>query len=475
MSINTNNYTFVSFGYYGQKPKGCDYPEILTTSKPQSAPQEPETSIEKWKRYAWTVLPLLTLINPVGSTVTVITEMAKTAKSVDTLVKHRSLYSAFQTALNIGTTAATVLEPLSPPLRTLFLGIQLLSLAHQTALLIYRYRLDVLNARYQTFLDGGAKRDKVAIYVINNLIAMGSMVFQNTFVVTFFFFWQTATAALHAYRQFFKGKYHFSKGKYLSGGVDIFIGTIRLCQGIKIFSQYLDKHFPQKIAHQPQEAAPICLIDPREKMKETLTVYETKLKNLRGEHFLYFKRNGPQEKFLILTSEADRNGALDPSKALSLIDQLSKRFDVKFCTITCVDDIQREIQAATQFGRVMGLMIRAHANPINMWLNNDSDIGIGLLDPHTISADTFAGLDSQCTIVLEGCHTASIPYDGLAYRVANLAKRVTYAADDFCCGISHVKLDPLEFSFEWPDRSVKTKKIDPFETVLNSLLRMGCF
>lgn len=501
MSINTNNYNFVSLGYYGQKPKGCDYPEILTVAKPQSTPQEPETSIEKWKRYAWTVLPLLTLIrpvesivtviteiaktaksvdhpvkhrslysafqttlnigttvlpfltliNPVGSITTVITEMAKTAKSVDHLVKHRSLYSAFQTALNIGTIAATLLEPLSPPLRTLFLGIQLLSLAHQTAVQVYRYNLD---DRYDVRLDSGSKRDKIALYVISNLMAMASMVFQNSFVIFFFFLTQTVMTIGDALEQCYEGK-------YLSAGVNIVIATVRFFQTFQSFVNYMIVIRTVGF-FQAFQCSVNCLINPREKIKEKLTAYETTLRNLGGEPFLYFKQYGRQEKFLILTSEADHNGAFYPSKYLYMIDKLSKRFDVKFRTITCVNDIQREIQTATQFGPVMGLMIQAHGNPFFMHLSDDPNTG--LLKTQTISADTFAGLDPQCVIVLNSCATASVPYDGLAYRVAKLAKRVTYAANDIACGISLIKPDTLEFSFEQPDRSVKTIKIEPLES-----------
>jgi len=456
MSINTNNYnfpsleySFLSLGYYGQKPKQCGYPKVLTASKPDSTPQELETSIKKWKRYAWTVLPLLTLIKPVGSITTVITEMAKTAKSVDTLVKHRSLYSAFQTALSVGVIAATVLEPLSPPLRTLFLGIQLLSLAHQTALLVYRYRLDVLNARYQTFLDGGAKRNKVALYVINNLMAMASMVFQHPVVITLFFSTQYMMRIVHAFHQ-------YSKGKYLSASVNIVIGAFSIYQ----IAQYIDNCFI-RFFQTYYQYFDNYLIHPREKIKEKLTAYETKLKNFYGEQFLYFKSNGHQEKFLILTAEADHNGSLDPIEHYYMIYQLSKQFDVKFRTITCVNDIQREIQTATQFGRIMGLMIHAHGNPFYISLSDDPNIA--LLDAHSISADTFAGLDPQCVIALFSCDTANL-LDGVAYHVANCAKRVTYAASGKTSSISLPKLNPLEFSFERLFCSVKTIKIEPLES-----------
>ncbi|HEX2579545.1 MAG TPA: hypothetical protein VHK67_03990 [Rhabdochlamydiaceae bacterium] len=443
MSTATNNYNLISLGYYGQTPKKCDYPKVLTVAKPQSTPQKPETYTEKWKRYAWTVLPVFTLIRPVGSVVTVISEMAKTAKSVNELVKHRSLYSVFHTMLNAGTLIATVITPASPLLRTLLLGIQLLSLAHQAALKVYRCH----------FADAN-KVNTMTINVVSNILAIASMVFQNTLVISIFFLVQAAAAARHALKQ-------LSKEEYLSAGVDVVMLSLRSFQAGYLLYLSLNNYFKQIAVLQLQENARISQIEPREKIKEKLSPYEAKLRDLGGEHFLYFKQSGPQEKFLILTAEADHNGALDPCNIASLMNQLSKRFDVKFRTITCVDDIQREIQNATQFGRVMGLLINAHGHPVYMHLSNNPNTG--WLDIRTITAELFTGLDPSCVIALYSCLTASLPYYGVAYRVANLAKRVTYATSGLPRGITLNNLDPLEFSFEKPGIAVKTKKIEPLE------------
>ncbi|HEX4839858.1 MAG TPA: hypothetical protein VFU89_05405 [Rhabdochlamydiaceae bacterium] len=232
-------------------------------------------------------------------------------------------------------------------------------------------------------------------------------------------------------------------------------------QGKKAFYQSLDKYYQRKLGLPSQEIIPISLIDPREPLKQQLTGYETTIKKLCGEHFLYFKRNGPQEKFLILTAETDYNEAFKPCLLdAGLIYQLSKRFDVKYRVISCVEDIQREIQSATQFGRVMGLIIVAHGSCFSMTLSGN--LNTGKLTNETISADLFAGLDPRCIIALRSCSTASDP-DGIAYRVANIAKRTTFAKSDDSYGITLTNLEPLEFSFERPNCSVKTIKIEPPE------------
>ncbi len=445
MSIITNDYTnklfnSVSFGYYGQKPAGRDYPEEL--KKNQFTPQEPETYIELCKRYVWTILPLMTLVKPVGSVVTVVSEMARIAKSVDLMMKHRTLqsvsYNAFKTALSAGTIAATVIEPFSPFLRRLFTGIQLLSLAHQTTLKLYRYKNNN---------DDGDKLYKLATHILCNSVAMFLLFSQNPYVIYSFFVLQCATAFEHAILQ-------LSKRNYLAASVDAIMGSVRFIQAYQVISQI------------PALQARIQLqrfqrIDSREPIKQQLTRHEERLKNLGGEEYLYFKQNGPEEKFLILTAEADHNEGLDPVNIASLINQLSKRFDVKFRTISAVKDISREIQSATQFGRVTGLMLFAHGSSTGITLSDD--LKNGRLTAETISPDLFSGLDPRCVLALWSCSTASDSYSSVAYRVANLSQRVTFAPNDVVKNMTLKQLDPLEFSFEEPGKSVKTVKIQPLE------------
>ncbi len=437
MSTITTNYTdtLVSPGYYGQKPLRQDYPEKLR--KPKLTPQQPETYTEMCKRYVWTVLPLMTLARPVGSAVTVVSELAKIAKSIDVIMKLRShSYNAFQTALSAGMIATTVIEPFSPLMRRLFMGIQLLSLANQTALTVYRY--------------GGSNDDykqcKLLTHVVSNISAMVSLLSQNPAATLCFFLVQSLTAFMYAIRK-------FSKANYLGASVHAIMGSFRLFQAWKILDT-----FPIPLLAKAQVfLRKSQTIDPREPIKEQLTEQEIKLKAYCGEEYLYFKQNGPEEKFLILSAEYDHNGALDPIHIRHVVHQLSQRFDVKFRTVADPQDIPREITSAEQFGPITGLMLNAHGNWAAICLSNDS-----WLTSYTLTPALFSGLHLRCVIALRSCCTASDP-SSVAYRVANCAQRVTFAPDDVCPIMKLEQLDPLEFSFECPGKSVNTKKIEPPE------------
>ena len=478
MSTITTSYThtLVSPGYYGQKPVRQDYPEELR--KPHFTPQEPETYTEMCKRYVWTVLPLMTLIKPVGSAVTVVSEMAKIAKSVDVMMKVRTLrsvsYNSFQTVLSAGLIVTTVIEPFSPLVRRLFTGIQLLSLAHQTALKLYRYEeYEDNNNDYRFF--------KLVTSVASNIVAMAALYSQDLFVTGCFFLVQGITALLHAAKQ-------LDKENYLAASVDAIMGSVRFVQVYQVHKQ-IQQAYREELERfiselkKPKQLIdlkkPEQLIDSREPIKQQLTAQEEELKKFCGEEYLYFKQNGPEEKFLILTAEADHNGALNPLYLKSLIDQLSKRFDVKFRTISVIEDIPREITSAAQFGPITGLMLNIHGSFFGMEISED--FNNGWLTNGNITPDLFTGLDPRCVIALKSCSTAKYPYIGVAYRVANCSQRVTFAAGNDCSGIKLEQLDPLEFSFknrfDWKRRkmvSVKTKKIEPlpddsFITYLKSL------
>ena len=461
MSTITTNYThtLVSPGYYGQKPARQDYPEEL--SKPKLTLQQPETYTEMCKRYVWTVLPLMTLVKPVGSAVTVVSEMAKIAKSVDAMMKIRTLqsvsYNAFQTALSAGMIVTTVIEPFSPLVRRLFTGIQLLSLAHQTALKLYRFDGD------------NEKCFKLDTHVLSNLVAMAALISQNLFVICIFFCLQSSIAFITAIN-------HLSKKKYLAASVDAIMASVRFVQVYQICKRFQGAYSMQKMASQQPNppktqkmaSQPSLLtkiqrfiyIDPREKIKDQLTEQEEIIREFYGEDYLYFKRNGPEEKFLILSAESDHNGALHPNRIISVIRQLSQRFDVKFRTISVVEDIPKEIQNATQFGRITGLMLNAHGNSSSILLSYDLN---GWLTNKTISPDLFSGLDPRCVIALRSCRVASDLNVSIAYRVANASQRVTFAPDDCPYAITLKQLDPLEFRFESPDKPTKTQKIQPLE------------
>jgi hypothetical protein len=399
--------------------------------------------------------------------------MAKIAKSVDLMMKYRTLqsvsYNAFKTALSAGTIVATVIEPFSPLLRRLFTGIQLLSLAHQIALHLYRYDAGSNNKE---------KLSKLAFHVFCNTITMLALLSQSPWIIAYFFFVQGIVTLEHA-------GVELEKTNYLAGSVNLIMGSVRLAQGFQLINQLIEQFFEEKFSMKtmPSQQSPPTevqseqildagepikqqsakvqseqILDAREPIKQQLTKHEETVKVFNGEEYLYFKTNGPEKKFLIL-------GALNPFGITPLIAELSKRFDVKFRTISSVEDIKQEIQSATQFGRVTGLMIYAHGSFLSMDLSDNHNNG--WLTFKTISPDLFSGLDPHCVITLLSCSTAAYPYISLAYRVANASRRVTVASDNICSGIELKQLDPLEFSFTTPilyrKKPAKTIKIQPLE------------
>ena len=195
---------------------------------------------------------------------------------------------------------------------------------------------------------------------------------------------------------------------------------------------------------------------------EELHLYEDVIEQLLGKKYLYFISGNGQEKFLILSAADDWNGALNPSYGLFCEDLklLNECFDIKFHTISKVSEIETEINLAAQAGRVTALMLRAHGSPEAMQFGADPDTGI--LRKGELSPTTFKNLDPDCIIILESCETAQ--YVGsLAYYIANLAQRVTYAADySFSAGeFKLVQINPLEWNFDWWFIPTHTKIILP--------------
>src|SRR5262249_44315423 len=135
----------VSIEYYGQKPPLKDYPEKLVLSRYGFIPQE--TTLEKSKRYIWTLLPLLTLVPPIGTAVHMLSEAARTSKIASLVLKSRDLktasYHAFRGLLGISMVLATIFErSLSSSAlgRRLSLGIKLLAIGHEILVAVHRMR-----------------------------------------------------------------------------------------------------------------------------------------------------------------------------------------------------------------------------------------------------------------------------------------------------------------------------------------------
>ncbi len=442
---------FSSIGFYGQIPRRCDF------SKPLK-PSQNETTVEQCKRYVWTFLPILTLSQPIGSAMNFLAETARVVKSTELLLKSQNLtttsYQAFRILISAGAIGNILLDHSSSTLfRRICLGIRLLTIGHEIALTAHRiYRLQEDPIRYKSF--------KLCIHIINNILSLIAIVFQNPSSTYIFLLAQGITGVFQAIRK-------LDKDKYSAAGVHFFLAFFRFFQSYSILQRQVvvpPKPRPELVLPNFEELAKARLlmqIAPSENIKETLTKHENTIKLLLGEDYLYFKRKGPEEKFLILTAETDYNNGFNPLYIESIIRTLSQKFDVKFRTISTVEDIEKEVRIASQIGRVMGLMLRAHGSPTDMLLSHNSDSG--LLNSKTISPELFAGLDPNCIIVLSSCSTAKYPFFSLAYRVANLSQRITFAPDNISYGAHLKQLDPMEWSFEIPGKNVRTKKLTPLK------------
>ncbi len=194
--------------------------------------------------------------------------------------------------------------------------------------------------------------------------------------------------------------------------------------------------------------------------------YTDAIKESLGKEYLEFSKDDDREKFLILSAAYDPNEGLDPNKGNFLKDlsKLNERFDVKFSIVTSVDEAKKEIQLAGETGKVTGLMIRAHGDPDGMCISHG--LNHTEIEKNTISEDFFKPLDPNCIISLESCSTALYEDDSIAYDVANIANKVTYASNYHfaACDYNLTNINPLEWEFT-PcsdcEPSVHTVKIIP--------------
>ncbi len=433
--FNTLTYdSFFSIAYHGRKPLKYDF--LKERIKPRPCLTQSETRLEKCKRYLWTSLPLLTLNHELGLAISTCSEIIVAAQSASKVFHSQKLktsaYAAFCGLLALSTTAAHFFDrSLSPsPLgRRISWAIKLTALMHE--LVISTEKIRALK------IDEKSKIIKLCTHIASTILCMLAVIFQSLPTTNWFLHLQFATEICFTGRQIYKGKY-FAASISFSTSFLRYIQSSRECLDI--------------------------LIDPSEIDKEMeYSKYEDSVADF-GEEYLYFKRNGPREKFLILCAEVDYGTrALDPKHIKSIILRLSEKFDVKFRTICKVEDIQKEIQVASQMGRVMGILLQAHGNPSSMHLSNDPSARLGLED---ISPTLFSGLDPNCVIALDSCSTAKYPDISLAFKIANQSQRTTFAADDACDFLILEKVWPLEWSFQNTEKTVGTKKIVPEYSVV---------
>ncbi|MBI5346480.1 MAG: hypothetical protein HZB76_05000 [Chlamydiae bacterium] len=197
------------------------------------------------------------------------------------------------------------------------------------------------------------------------------------------------------------------------------------------------------------------------KWKNYSKLHEEKIKEIMGEDILHFKEGDERDKFLILNASFDWNGAYNPEYGdfCSDVKKLSKKFDVKYCTVANVGDIKKEIADAAKLGKVKGILIRAHGDSDFIQLDADPKSS-SMISKKTLSSDVFTPLDPECRIVLDSCDTGWDLKDGIAKQIANVSQRITIApnyslsAEDS----EFVSNDPLRWTF---DKQPHTQVIYP--------------
>jgi hypothetical protein len=425
--------SFFSNAYYGRKPPKPDFLKEWVKPIPSSSPK---TKLEICRRYLWTAMPLFTLNHYLGLAISTCSDIIVVAQSAEKVFHEQKLkiiaYHTFRGLLALTTAAAHFFDrslSLSPLGRRISHAIKLTALTHD--LVISMGRIGVLK------IEKKSKIIKLCAHIANTIFCIIAVIFQTSKTNYWFLKIQCATEICFITRQIYKKKY--------------------VAAVIRISAAFL------RYKLSSMECTDI-LIDPTETVKEELSDYEDFVDLDLGKEYLYFKRNGPKEKFLILCADFDDDKGLkayDPREYTTIIHALSRRFDVKFRTIYKAEDIQKEIQIASQKGRVMGLWLQAHGAPFAIRLTNTL-----LLRSEDISPSLFSGLDPDCVIALQSCSTAKYPGTSFAYQVAKCSQRITYAADGIINICSLENVSPLEWSFNDRQQTVHTKKIVPEHSVV---------
>ncbi len=252
----------ISIGYFGQKPPQRDYPENLVPSRYGSI----ETTLEKSKRYAWTLLPVLTLVPPIGTAVHVLSEAARTSQIANLILKSRDLktasYHAFRGLLSLSAVGATIFErSLSSSIlgRRLSLGIKLLTIAHEIC--VAMHRMHQLGNKQ----DAQSKFNKLFFHILNNIFCLIALIFKNPWTTAVFLGMQGVAGFFHADRQ-------ADKGKDLKGLIHLGFFFLRFIQAAYILNQHLspktEKPEPFSLSFEElREARRQLLIAPSETLK----------------------------------------------------------------------------------------------------------------------------------------------------------------------------------------------------------------
>jgi hypothetical protein len=307
---------------------------------------------------------------------------------------------------------------------------------------LFKHRLGLgITAGHEALLNGYALGYSLWMRDLHSALANSLLLANNSLYIATLFYCSLEivfiSLALQILVQGYKAYQEFRKGNSLEGYAHLLTGVIRLYQNFLSVEILLLKWFIKA---------------DFEIWKEKLSPDEHTIVDHLSMKYLYFKKGDKREKFLILCAEDDPKDALNPEIGpfLKDITKLSTRFEVKFRTISRIEDIRAEIELAAQAGKITGFMLRGHGNPLFIILGSDPVSGTLRID--NIPSGTFSKLDPKCVIVLDSCRTAQYP-NGIAYEIASQSQRVTYAATSIV-GLDEetdmrlVSLNPLEWQFD---------------------------
>ena len=186
--------------------------------------------------------------------------------------------------------------------------------------------------------------------------------------------------------------------------------------------------------------------DEREVWKETLSSYEMQVRRIFGDKELYFKKDGPSDKCLIITTTEDYNGAFSPFY-LNNNDRvdLGDIFDVKRVMASDVKQVSQAIASSTLFGKVKAIIFQAHGTPLSLQFG--TAVPNGFLTKQTLPLSGLSQLDTGCKIILSSCSTAKVPYQSIAYDIARYAKRVVFAPAFDSFGYAIQSINPFKVAF----------------------------
>lgn len=169
------------------------------------------------------------------------------------------------------------------------------------------------------------------------------------------------------------------------------------------------------------------------------------------QEVLRFRSDDPREKFLFIVAESDHNGAFNASNISGMLSKLSQKFDLRFQVVKNRRDICKAIESGAKTENLAHVLIGAHGTPRLM----EFDVGIdsngkpflkdGILEwDSTYFSRCFSGLRPDGKIFLLSCSTggmkdvgtkekpkkSGLPFDNIAQKIANAAKRVVVAPRD---------------------------------------------